>query len=397
MLPFLFGIGYFLSQLGKLILGEKNAPWLLLLCFADPVLASQSLLVSPDIVLCCFFLMAVWAIWTMKSVQLAIAVAFLGLISTRGMMLGLALYFFSIFSSNGKLGIKLFTEKLWPFLPGGLLAGAYLFYHWYETGWIGYHAGSTWAPSFERVDLQGFLKNIAVASWRMLDFGRIFVWLGIAWLGWALRKNGKLLLGKIDRQSTGSKLVFLTAIVFLLVVPTQLLYKGLLAHRYFLPFFLSLNLTFLYLLLKTAEPTKPSFPKKILAGITCIGLATGNLWTYPDKIATGWDSTLAHLPWHGLVDGAIVHLKAQGIPLNKVGTAFPNIGSRELYDLNGGTDGFVKKDLKENCYVLYSNVMNDFRDEEIDELRTWPILYGKQVGAVKIILYKNPNISSCAN
>ncbi len=398
MLPFLFGIIAFLFLIGKKILGALHAPWLCLMCFADPVLASQSLLVSPDVVLVCFFLMAIWAIWKQKPILLMLAVILLGLISTRGMMLSVALFGFSVFISDEKINLSVFLKKVLPFVSGGLLAAGYLFYHWQQTGWFGFHANSTWAPSFERIGFQGFIKNIGIMTWRLLDFGHVFVWLAIVFLAFGFRKKIHLNFANLNRQKLGVQLIALCILVFLAIAPIQLQYKGLLAHRYFLPFFLAMNMAALYFLIRNMGEIQPVWLRKLAVPIVCLGLATGNFWVYPQKVAMGWDSTLAHLPWYGLQEQTKDFLNKNAIPFKKVGTAFPNIGSRELYELKGNNEGFIEKDLATNCYVFYSNIMNDFSDEEIDLLHsTWKPLFERAIGGVCVVLYKNPNPTLCVN
>ena len=402
MLPFLFGIGYYLLKIGELLIGKKNAPWLLLLCFADPVLLGQSVLVSPDLMLVCFFLMGLYAILANKSDWLVLlAVLGLGLTSMRGMMVAVGLFVFSLpnimsdFSKSlGKYNGKLFLEKLMPFVPGGLIAAFYLFYHWQQTGWIGHHPYSPWAPSFDRVGFQGFVKNIAVLGWRMLDFGRVFACLVILLFTKEIFRKGN-----IKEQTRSGKLVVLAIIIFVATIPTQLMYKGLLAHRYFLPFFICLHILLFQLMFGNEKKNLPfGIPGKWLASMLVVGLFTGNLWVYPKKISQGWDSTLAHLPWYSLIEEAQHFLQKENIPFNKVGTAFPNIGPREWYELDDRTDGFKEKDFDQDCFILYSNIMNDFSDGEIDELElNWPIIYQKEKVGVCLIIYKNPKQALCGN
>jgi hypothetical protein len=397
MLPFLWGIVFFLFKIGEKIAGKTSAPWLVLLCFADPVLAAQSILVSPDVALVCFFLMSLWAVLEKQQSWLAAGVIGLGLVSMRGMMLGAGLYLFSLFLVE-KISLKTAIQNLLPFLPGGLIAAGFLFYHWQQTGWIGYHAGSTWAPSFERVDFQGFIKNIAVLGWRVLDFGRVFVWAGLAVVAFLWVKKRGWKLPAISRVSTGWQLIGLIVLAALATVPTQLFYKGLLAHRYLLPVFVSLNFLFFYLIFNGLKTLKMHGQYRTVLFIFAVaGLLTGNLWIYPKKISQGWDSTLAHLPWYDLQEQAEDFIQNAGIHYNKVGTAFPNIGPRENIELNGVGEGFIEKVLAANCYVLYSNIMNDFTDAEIDELEgRWPEVFKQEKRGVCVILYKNPN-EQCEN
>ena len=397
MMPFILGIGFYLLKIGRIILDKKHAPWLLILCFADPVLASQSILVSPDVVLVCFFLMGLYAVLKKENKWLLLfSVIGLGLTSMRGMMVAIGLFVFSLFSleSTNKLTPKIFLNKLTLFIPGGILAGAFLLYHWQQTGWIGHHAGSPWAPSFERVGVQGFVKNIAVLGWRMLDFGRVFFCLAFLLFFKKLFKKDLF-----KKQPQVGQLLLLAAIIFLVTIPTQLMYKGLLAHRYFLPFFISLHLLLVYFIFgNEKQKAIIGISKKWFAGLVVVGFVSGNFWIYPKKISQGWDSTLAHTPWYGLVDEVQTFLSNKEIPLNNVGTVFPNIGPRDWYELDGKKVGFTEKDFNSDCYILYSNIMNDFSDDEIDNLESgWPIIYQKETMGVCLIIYKNPNHIICGN
>ncbi len=395
MLPFLFGIAFFLIKIGRIWLGEKRADWLPLLCFVDPVLLGQSILVSPDVVLVCFFLMALWAIWEQKPRWLTVAVIGLGLISTRGMMVSLALCLFTVFAEGKKPSLGSALKKILHFLPGGLLAAAYIAYHYQQTGWIGYHAESAWAPSFQRVDFQGFARNIAVLGWRLLDFGRVFVWAAIALSAWFffVKQRGKT-TGWVANSPPLWQLPLLLVLLFLATVPLQLMHKGLLAHRYLLPIFLLLNLWALVLLFRINLSSRVS----VLPMLVGLGLASGNLWVYPRKVSMGWDSTFAHVPWYGLQRKALAFLTKNEIPLSQVGSTFPVLGPRELYELNGVQEGFTELDLSQNCYVLYSNIMNDFTDAAIDDLfQNWLPIFEQKSGGVELVLFKNPKTGRCEN
>lgn len=397
MLPFLLGIVYFLNEIGKKLAGPNSSYWLVLLCLADPVLASQSVLVSPDIVLVCCFLMAIWAVWVEKPWLLGLSVIVLGLISTRGMMIGLAIFIFSLVTTNQKFSIQLFLKKLLPFIPGGLVAAGYLIYHWSQTGWIGYHSDSTWAPSFERVSLQGFIGNVGVMGWRFVDFGRVFVWALIVVLGIKKLRSSNHAPFAPNTEDFTQKLIILSIVVFLVSIPTQLLYKGLLAHRYFLPFFLTLNFIAFHFLSVQNNPLTEKWRSFVLP-VLCALLFSGNFWIYPSKISMGWDSTLAHLPWYKVSKETENYIRKANIPIEKVGTVFPNIGDREIYELNGEQNGFVEKDFGNNCYVFYSNIMNDFSENEKTELKeNWEVVFEQELIGVFTILYKNKNQAECGN
>lgn len=387
MLPFLLGIGYYVLKTGAYLVGEREAPWLLLFVFADPVLAGQSILVSPDIVLVFFFLMGLYALWVSPSRWLlALAVTGLGLTSMRGMMVATGLFLFYFLCLGEKKSLNIFYKKIIPFVPGGLVAVAFLFYHWQQTGWVGYHAGSPWAPSYERVGWSGFLKNMVVLGWRLVDFGRVFEWMVLIFAGSLFFKNNKKLKGVVLQLGA------LMLIIFIVTIPSQLLYKALLAHRYFLPLFLTIHTLLFYFIFKKTNKGIRAFnvPRVVLASVVVVGLISGNGWIYPKKISQGWDSTLAHLPWYGLIADAQKFLDEKKINYVDVGTGFPNIGRRELYELDGRQYGFVQKDLRKNKYILYSNIMNDFTDGEIDELEAnWSVVFQKEKRGVCLIIYRS--------
>ncbi|MEL6926025.1 MAG: hypothetical protein AAFO94_18430, partial [Bacteroidota bacterium] len=176
MLPFLLGIVYFLYRLGQYFFAGW---WVLvapLLALLDPVLLGQSVLVSPDIALVFFFLLTTVGLFEKRNVFLLLGGLGLVAISMRGMMVLAALYVFQLAKSwlevNKIPRLKNVFQLLLPFLPGAVLGFAFLSWHYMAAGWIGYHADSPWAPSFTKVDVSGFFKNIAVLGWRFLDFGR---------------------------------------------------------------------------------------------------------------------------------------------------------------------------------------------------------------------------------
>lgn len=394
MLPFLLGTIFLVFKIGKYFVDGKHAFWLLLLLAADPTLASQSLLISPDIALVFFFLLGFWSLLEERKILLMLAIAGLGLVSLRGMMVGVVLYFFSwvvqpMTLDSGQKMRPLFFKflrtgflKMQPFLPGGFLALLFLLYHFKQTGWVGYHESSPWSPRFEKVDFQGLIKNEGILIWQLLDFGRVFVCL-VAGIGlWRVFKE------KSFTDARLKNLLWLLGLSFLVLCPTLLFHKAILAHRYLLPIFLVGNiLCFFVIFTKITSPEM----RRILFGIAFLGLLSGNFWIYPKEVAQGWDSTLAHLPYYSLRKKMIRFIAAKEIPYSQVGTVFPNIGPFEKFDLNGVQDGFVPKNFETNHYLFYATIMNDFSDAELEELAShWRVVKKIESGRICVILYKNP-------
>ncbi|NJL76260.1 MAG: hypothetical protein HC892_15815 [Saprospiraceae bacterium] len=120
-------------------------------------------------------------------------------------------------------------------------------------------------------------------------------------------------------------------------------------------------------------------------------LFLGNFWKYDKGIAQGWDASLAHLPYHKLRAQALAYLEIQAIPLEQVGTVFPEVGQRKFRALNGQEEGFKLADLGSDSYIFYASVMNDFSEEARYELETkWSIEQQWESFGIEVILYKRP-------
>ena len=395
MLPFLLGIVGQAFKLGEKFLGAWQAIFFPLVLICNPVMASQGVLVSPDVVLVFFFLMGLNNIIkrSHKKVYWGLSIAILGLsmISMRGMMVCAVLFLFDMFYNRSSEFIR--RPRSWrinsplqwmairPYILGGMSALSFLLFHYFKKGWVGYHVNSEWAEAFQIVNFQGFIKNIAILVWRLVDFGHVFIGLIILFCCFLLR-------GYLRFKKTKT-LVVLLGISVIVLTPTLLLYKGLLAHRYLLPIYLIINL----LCLKLISDLKAGTWQPLLYTMAFIGLLSGNFWVYPQPISTGWDSTLAHLPYYGLRNEMIQYIDNQGIKHKEVGTAFPNLRPFKLIDLNenstnsdrsaAGENNFSPIDFEKNQYIFYSNVMNDFNKKELAILeKDWQV--------VKKMAYVNP-------
>ena len=77
-------------------------------------------------------------------------------------------------------------------------------------------------------------------------------------------------------------------------------------------------------------------------------------------------------------------------------TVFPMNASLKQTDLKSDSykmENINGKSIDEVDYVLFSNVGNDFSDEQIIQLKSWIQFYQVKHGLVEVILYQNPEIS----
>jgi hypothetical protein len=372
MLPFIIGLLWQTHRLVDFFFDGNHKGIVFLLILFDTVLLAQSTLVSPDIPLFLFFLLAFNSILRNQKLILMLAIILLFLTSMRGMMVSLCLLFLDIYlnvSFKNKVitVFKNMTLRSVIYLPALFLFIVFSMYHYEDTGWIGYHKDSPWAGSFESVDFSGFIRNIGIYGWRLLDFGRIIpivIFFVFGFLGF-----------KKHFKDDKAKTLIIVSLIFLIIFPLNMLWaSGLLLHRYLLPVSLLISLTSGYFLFNS------SLSKMLKSGLLVLWvvvLITGNFWIYPDKIAQGWDATLAHLPYYELQKQAIDYLDNNNIELDKVETFFPSHGTIDAFQLNNDNriiDGYEGR----REYVIYSNI-NNIADKEYDLLHSRDFEIVKQI------------------
>lgn len=365
VLPFLFGIIYQLHQLVSTFISTTKFQFLaLILILADATFLSQSVMISSDIGLLFFFLLGLNAVLKNQNPLLVISLVGLFLISLRGsiaafslLMIDIILNYKTVYSLSFKLILKrIIVIYTFPFM---VLVGFH-YYHYLTTGWIGSHVDSPWEGGIDHNNLKGVLYNTGILTWRILDFGRVFILLFFVLLLVSHRK-------KITKSITSNKLIIICGVVGVLLALPFFYFKMQTQHRYLLPFYILLTLFVAYLITELNIATKLKTGLFIL--LTLLSLS-GNFWVYPNKIAQGWDATLGHIPFYDLQRTMNNYLDEHQIDFNEVGTAFPMLGNHSTIFLTNDTRSFKPKNVGEDNYVLYSNVFNDFSDEELQSLAT---------------------------
>lgn len=352
MLPFVLGIVWQLKKTVTFFFKKEHVGIVFLLVFLDPTLLSQITLISPDIPLVFFFLLGLNSVLQNKKNILLISILLLFLTSMRGMMVAFCILIIDIFynvhfNNSAKKIFYSLLKRSKIYLPAVFVFILFNLYHYLEKGWIGYHEDSPWANCFESVNLKGYFFNIGILFWRIIDFGRIGIWIVFSIL---FLKYGK----QIFRDKLTRQLLFIF-ICILLILPLNMLWaKNLLAHRYLLPIYLTFALLCARILFYSNSSVTL---KRVLIGIWLLAITTGNFWLYPDKISQGWDSTLGHLPYYKLRNQAINYLEEQEIDIDQVQSFFPNTALIDNIDLNGNPKNF--KGFKAGAeYVFYSNIYN---------------------------------------
>lgn len=382
ILPFILGSIWQLHRLLAKWIPKEYVGIALLLVFLDPTFLGQSVLVSPDVLLVFFFLLTLNGILENKKLLIAVGILFLFVISLRGMMVAFILFLLDCFinsnlkTTNRKIVGQLFN-RIYLYLPALLIFLLFSFYHFYVKGWIGFHSDSPWNESFESAGIGGIARNIGLVGWRIIDFGRIGIWIAFFILLFVYKRKLRTI-----SHITNPTIIFLA---FFFLLPLGMIWaQGLIGHRYLLPIYFSFSILTSVLLFSKIVSNQL---RMILVSIWLLILITGNLWVYPNTIAQGWDSSLAHLPYHDLRVQMIDHIQKEEIAIEEVCSFFPNLASFEHTDLSGSDQKFEV--FSQDCkYVFYSNVFN-IPDEAYESISSdYSLQKEFKSGSVFVRLYR---------
>lgn len=357
MLPFIFGLLWQIDSFITYFVKDTSLRiWANLLVVADPSLLSQFVLVNPEVVQLFFFFLTLNALLKSNTLIKITGLAFLGIVSYRGMMLcaGIFLIDLLLHLLVDKRTLKQFAtrRKIAEYLIGAIPAVAYVGWRLATKGWLQTHPDSLWADCWRLVSFDELMRNLMVLAARFADFGRITI---LLFLFIALYVKRKSLDPPIHA------IIVIAIASTLIITLTSLAATNPMGHRYFIASYLAFALLAFVLLQKFRN-------KKIVYSAMLGSLMLGNFLVYPDDIAQGWDASLAHLPYWKLRKNAIEYLEKNQIPISETATFFPNFGSIDGVELNGDQRAFACFQGTED-YVLYSNVFN-LSDNEFSVLHT---------------------------
>ncbi len=361
-------------------LNTKYTPYIFLLAVLEPTLSTQLILISPDVILCFFALLSINLLLENKRGWLAVSACCLGLVSIRGFVVcaGLGLGYLVIAKVIEKKSFKEAFVYVFPsFIPVLLALGAWFLYRKLETGYFLYQPGFEYQEHRELASLSHIIKNIASLAIRMLDSGRIIVWL--------------FLLVAIIKMGIKNFIAFVVhsrlSIIYLSVLFTMSLVTipvtNPFGDRYFIVLYILLALITAQLLSKVYEARKIRI---VFVGMLLV-LVSGNFWVYSEKMSKAWDSVLCHLPCYSLRQEMITYLEDQHIDVNDVSASFPLNAPFADLDINEDKRQFTPVDWDKSRYIIYSNLYN-WDDESINAIHSkWKLQKELKSGLIFLRLY----------
>lgn len=381
-LPVLVAAAWFYLKVASWFL-PNNYLWIaVVLLFLEPTFLTQSVMASPDVFLVMGFLGGLYSIIYNKNYLLVLLSILLALTSVRGAMLVFVLFLNQLvfqYYQLKKISIKLILPYL---IPATFFIG-WMLLHYQQTGYLLVREGSPWANHHELANLKKIIKNIIFSGWIFFDFGRMFLFvptfLLLLLLGW--KRKSILPKTKVLLHWCFWPVIFIGLILCLRTNP--------IIHRYFMVCFLLISIlaVHLFAIYLTKKQLKLIYP------IIFVGLISGHFWIYPNTISQSWDGSLAHLPYYKLRTEMMDYLAQENINFDEVITSFPMFNSRYYTDFTANKNQFkvLNKHKKEaSKYLIYSNVFNDFGEEDINLLSSENFVLQKNLKAygVKMQLYR---------
>ncbi len=360
MLPILLILSYHYFKVAQYFLPASMWIYACLFFILEPSLIAQCTMVSNDVVIIMGFFWCLSAILYQKYPQIILASLLMAIVSIRGAVMVFCVYVAGMAFYAIKEKRINWSLCLW-FIPSALFFVGWNFYHQQQVGWMLAGQNPNWSGHYDYANLKEIVWNMVVVAKNFLDFGRIFLWipllifLGIAVLKGQLTAKQKQLIG-----------IFISSLlIFLMVI---LIRTNPIGHRYLVVYYIMSSLLFVSFF----KITLFEKVKKWLIPLVSIGLITGNFWIYPAGMAQGWDATLGYLNYFEGRKAVYEYIETHQIPTERVGAGFTMYVPSRYIDLQERNDhfGYLIDEGWENFdYIFYSNIMNDFSDEELLDLK----------------------------
>ncbi len=369
--PFLLMMSWYWLKIADHFLEGKWVFVALLLLWIEPTILTQCVMGTSDVVLLAFSFGALWCILSEQRKLLSLFIIGMAVVSLRGIYWALLLYVFDLFNmlfDKERRGVRQAVYLILPYLPAALITIAYYGIHYQQVGWLVRQPGSRWSHHYGMVWESFYCyKRTQFLLWRFVDFGRLFVWIST---GFAL------VLYAWNRKFPTTKqwkIIALFLIPFVLFSLPMIPQKSPMMHRYYMLQYLMVGLLCLSLLINL----RSRWLSGLCLSLLIVGQLTGHLWLYPDRFGMGWDATLGHLPYYSMKAEMLEYIDEKDIAYEEVLASFPMLQTGESTDLNGDLRRFKpfrEKILKDNSYLLQTNINNGFLPKHMAELqRDWVI------------------------
>lgn len=355
---------------------------ILAVVLAETSLLTQVVVVSSDLVLSLFFVISLNGIFKNKQWLLLLGVIGLSILSIRSQLTLIAIFIFLFYYKFSELKRNSFSFEsiviiFWPFVIAFIFPAIYYVFHYHIKGWIMLNEKGNWGSLYELVNVKGVLRNLVIFSWRMVDDGRIFVWLLLLFVIFYYR------IQRLDKTIRNILAIFISLLIVYL--PFSLFANSLIDNRYYIPLFITFYIGVVSVIIQYVNPDRI---KIILLLIVLVSIISGNFWVYPRHLSTCWSASMAHLPYFKLKDEMNNYIEAERISKNKIKSFVPNVSENKFVYLNDDNFKYGLADVKKDDYIFFSNVFNCTDDILQGLQENYTVIKRFEKYNVEVILYE---------
>lgn len=353
--------------------------------FVDPTFVAQTTSLNNDMLLLFFTLLALNVLMgDSKQWLFSIAITGLLLSNLRGIYITVAIFFIHIIYINFHF-IKKNKKLFLGYLIGIAVFAFFCFFQYKTLGWFIVTENKSYGAHRQPVGGKMFLINLVVYLKCFLEYGRFIILIILLPLLTQYLKNKSF-----HNQKTNK--ILIAIIVFLVVFFVGMVpFSNPIGPRYFMILYLLAIVLFLNLIFCLK---KPKLYKNISFLIISFFLISGHFWVYPATLSQPWDSSLAYLNYYKIEKEMEDYIHKFPIQHHEIGTRI-RLNARDYSELIilPNEAKYSNFNIKENQYILYSNIENYTKDEELMIIQNnWILVKKIQNKGVFISLYKNPNL-----
>jgi len=383
MLPFVFGVLVQIRWFLKNIYITDKWPVFVIMGFIiiDATFLSQLSLITFDIIQLFFFFLCLNLLFVKRDKLFALSFLVLMLVSLRGSIMAGGILIFNVLSNHFSLNKKIEIRDYFKYIPGIIALILFLLLFRINKGWVVHNIVETPDSIYAQfASFKRMILNTIILIWRLIDFGRVGVFL--VFLIFLIKSIS------IRKFQDGTlKTLFLIIISqFILFFPILVTSQIPFGHRYFLPMIVPSIILTVYWVINYLK-----FPLLWLT-FTLALLISGHFWLYPQGVSQGWDATTIHWNYFRVSEKIYSYIDENVIPKNEIGTFFPNTNSRYLTHIETNKNDVYGGVPFQNKYILYSNAFNvhpDVINGLFSENSSWILVKKYTSNRIYIGLYVN--------
>lgn len=381
ILPVALGIYFEFIRIAKLLLKPQFVLGAVLLLMLEPTIITQTIIMSYDVILLYFSLVAITCMLKEKRILYSVILILVAASSTRGIIIIITLLALNISLRiiNKQRG-EIFRDLI-SYIPVIFFFFIWGVIHYFSTGWVLFSPlRETDHESFSGLSM--ILRQFFYSLWKISDFGRIFLIVFIF----------TCIILYFRKLKSEKKFMTVTILIIIPVIFSSLfimMFSNPVSHRYFLLIYVFIILSAIYFI----QQLKSRMVQLTIYFVFIVSLFSGNFWLYPQKYGNGWDSSLKILPYFEMENEMKEFVEQNNIDQGEVCTLFPmhkNYRYSHLVNYDFCYSDFDKTDSNNCKYFLYSNICNTDDSEIENHLKNnWTKLKEIKTKHIFLVLYKH--------